>query len=100
MESDESESPYAQEEEEDKTDSMEKETDIDEKNAKAQSSTSDPWPQLLSHAYDELQENFDDTVENYLHQNPKWTYNRLRRKFSAILGQIIHVSSLKSMKIL
>ena len=31
MESDESESPYAQEEEEDKTDSMEKETDIDEK---------------------------------------------------------------------
>ena len=66
MESDESESPSAQEEEDDETDSMEEEADTDEENAIAQGSTSDPWPQLLSQTYDELQENFDDTAEHYL----------------------------------
>ena len=70
MESDESESPSAQEEE-DETDSMEEEADTEEENAIAQSSASDPWPQLVSQVYDELQENFDDTVESYLRQNPE-----------------------------
>ena len=53
MESDESESPSAEEEYEtdsmeEEADSMEEEADTDEENAIAQSSISDPWPQRLS----------------------------------------------------
>ena len=79
MESDESESPSAQEEE-DETDSMEEEADTDEENAIAQPSTSDPWLQLLSQTYYELQENFDDTVENYLQQNPEMELQQAKEK--------------------
>ena len=92
MESDERESSSAQEEE---TDSMEEETDTDEENAIAHSSTSDPWPQLLSQTYDELQENFDDE-KIIFNKIP----NRLRKKLIATLGPITYVSPLKSMKIL
>ena len=70
MESDELESKPAQEEEEE-TDSMEEEADTDEENAIAQGSTSDPWRQLFSQTYDELQENLDDTLESCLQQNPE-----------------------------
>ena len=59
---------------------MEEEADTDEENAIAQSSTSDPWPQLLSQNYDELQENFDDTVENYLQQNPEMELQQAEEK--------------------
>ena len=102
MESDESESPSAQEEK-DETDSMEDEADTDEENAIAQSSTSDPWPQLLSQTYDELQENFDDAVENYLQQNlemelqqaeekafsdPKSDYRRLIKEYEDLMKSV------------
>ena len=78
MESDERESSSAQEEEE--TDSTAEKTDTDEQNAIAQSSTSDPWPQLLSQTYDKLQENFDGTAESYLQQNPEMELQQAEEK--------------------
>ena len=59
---------------------MGEEADTDEENAIAQSSTSDPCLQLLSQTYDELQENFDDTVENYLQQNPEMELQQAEEK--------------------
>ena len=85
MESDESESPSSQEEEEE-TDSMEEEADTEEENAIAQSSTSDPWPQLLSQTYDELQENFDDTVESHLKKNPEMELQQAEENAFSDLG--------------
>ena len=79
MGSEKSESPSAQEEE-DETDSTKEEADTDEENAIAQSSTSDPWSQLLSQTFDELQENFDDTVESYLQQNPEMELQQAEEK--------------------
>ena len=58
---------------------MEEEMDTDEENATAQSSTFDPWPQLLSQTYDELQENFDDAMEN-LQQNPEMELQQVEEK--------------------
>ena len=72
MQSDEVESLSVQEEEE--------EADTDEENTIAQSSTSDPWPQLLSQTNDELHENFDDNVENYLQQNPEMEIQQAEEK--------------------
>ena len=79
MESEENESPSAQEEE-DETDSMEEEANTDQENAIAQSSTSDPWSQLLSQTYDELQEHFDDSLESYLQQNPEMELQQAEEK--------------------
>ena len=102
MESDESESPSSQEEE-NETDSMEEEADTEEENATAQSSASDLWPQLVSQIYDELQENFDDTVESYLRQNPEMELHQAEEKaFSDLRSDYRRqlINMLKSMKIL
>ena len=48
----------------------ETDTDTDEENEIPQSkTTSDPWDRIMTETYETLQENFDDTVENYLQQN-------------------------------